>query len=129
MTRIQKTKKLRSVLTKKPNFSIKLFAAMWKNNLTIDELAAFFGVSDETIRIAANNLQFAKKRKIKQELAEEWKIGDPTPEEIKERTAIVRQKWSQAETARRLGARPAKPVNLRHFVYNVRTSSFSAANC
>jgi DNA-directed RNA polymerase sigma subunit (sigma70/sigma32) len=128
MTRIQKTKKFRSILTKKPNFSKKLFATLWKNNLTIDELAAFFDVSDEAIRIAAKNLQFANKRKIKQELSNEWQPGDPTPEEIKERAAIVRQNWSEGEKFRRMGLRIAGPVNLKHFVYHVRTSSFSSAN-
>jgi hypothetical protein len=128
MTRIQKTKKFRSILTKKPNFSKELFATLWKNNLTIDELAAFFDVSDEAIRIAAKNLQFANKRKIKQELSNEWQPGDPTPEEIKERAAIVRQKWSESERFRRMGLRVAGPVNLKRFVYNVRSSSFSSAN-
>ena len=128
MTRIQKTKKFRSVLTKKPNFSKELFATLWKNNLTIDELASFFDVSDEAIRIAAKNLQFANKRKIKQELSNEWQPGDPTPEEIKERAAIVRQNWSEGEKFRRMGLRIAGPVNLKHFVYHVRTSSFSSAN-
>ena len=128
MTRIQKTKKFRSILTKKPNFSKELFATLWKNNLTIDELASFFDVSDEAIRIAAKNLQFANKRKIKQELSNEWQPGDPTPEEIKERAAIVRQSWSEGEKFRRMGLRIAGPVNLKHFVYHVRTSSFSSAN-
>lgn len=128
MTRIQKTKKFRSILTKKPNFSKELFATLWKNNLTIDELAAFFGVSDESIRVAAKNLQFVNKRKIKQELSNEWQPGDPTPEEIKERAAIVRQKWSENERFRRMGLRVAGPVDLKHFIYNARTSSFSSAN-
>jgi hypothetical protein len=128
MTRIQKTKKFRSILTKKPNFSKELFATLWKNNLTIDELAAFFGVSDETIRIAAKNLRFKAKRKIKQKLSNDWQPGDPTIEEIKERAAIVRQKWSESERFRRMGLRAAGPVNLKHFVYHVRTSSFSSAN-
>jgi hypothetical protein len=128
MTRIQKTKKFRSILTKKPNFSKELFATLWKNNLTIDELASFFDVSDEAIRIAAKNLKFEGKRKIKQELSNEWQPGDPTPEEIKERAAIVRQSWSEGEKFRRMGLRIAGPVNLKHFVYHVRTSSFSSAN-
>lgn len=128
MTRIQKTKKFRSILTKKPNFSKELFATLWKNNLTIDELASFFDVSDEAIRIAAKNLKFKGKRKIKQELSHEWQPGDPTPEEIKERAAIVRQSWSEGERFRRMGLRITGPVDLKHFVYHVRTSSFSSAN-
>jgi hypothetical protein len=128
MTRIQKTKKFRSILTKKPNFSKGLFATLWKNNLTIDELATFFGVSDETIRIAAKNLRFKAKRKIKQKLSNDWQPGDPTLEEIKERAAIVRQKWSESERFRRMGLRVAGPVDLKHYVYHVRTSSFSSAN-
>lgn len=128
MTRIQKTKKFRSILTKKPHFSKAIFATLWNNNLTTDELAAFFGVSDETIRLAAKNLRFENKRKIKQDLSNDWQPGDPTLEEIKERAEMVRQSWSEAERFRRMGLRVSGPVDLKHYVYHVRTSSFSSAN-
>lgn len=105
MTRIQKTKQLRSVLTKKDNFSEELFARLWKNKLTIDEIAQFFGVSDETVRIAAKKLELKSKRAIERERAQRCQESDPTPEQIRERAAEIRAGWSEKELLYRLGAR------------------------
>lgn len=121
--------KLRQAKDKRPPITKKALSKLWYKNVRVEDIAAYFGVSDEKIRTTVNKYKLDPKQVVQETYDSEWQIGDPTPEEIKERAAIVRQKWSQAEAARRMGARPADPVDLRHFVYNARTSSFSAANC
>ena len=125
MTRIQKTKKLRSVLTKKDNFSEELFARLWKNKLTIDEIAQFFGVSDETVRIAAKKLEFKSKRAIKRERAQRCQESDPTPEQIRERAAEIRAGWSEHELRiRRVEREVSVSWTPPAFVYKPRQSMF-----
>lgn len=116
---------LRSVLNQRPQFTPEVFKRLWEQNLTIQELAEFFSVSDETIRVTADKLKFVKKRVQQKKLSMEWQPGDPTLEEIAERAALIRAGWSDAETIRRLGGQPNAKVELRCFAYNPQTLNFS----
>jgi hypothetical protein len=73
------------------------FFEVWNSGVTAGDICEHFGIShDELVRIAQRyRLKYARR------LAE----VDPSADEIRERAAIVRLKWSPAEELRRRGGR------------------------
>lgn len=49
----------------------------------------------------------------------------PSPEEIAERAASVRARWSEEETEKRRVGSGVSKVRLRHYAYDGRTMAFS----
>lgn len=73
------------------------FFEVWNSGVTAGDICEHFGIShDELVALAKKyRLKYARR------LAE----IDPTPEEIRERSAIVRLNWSMTEERRRRGER------------------------
>jgi len=122
--------KLRQAKDKRPPITKKALAKLWYKNVRIDDIAMYFGVSDERIRVAAAKYKLDSKAKVQEVFDSEWQPGDPTADEIKERAAEVRRGWSHEEMLRRAGVREAaEHWTIPAFSYNSKRAMFVKANC
>lgn len=101
-----------AMMAKVPRDALK---ALWDRNSLPTELAAHFNVSKSAIYTLAEHYKLGKRAWARDRL-EQTEI-DPSPEEIRERAAEMRQKWSDDERYRRAhGFLPR--VEIRRFAYN-----------
>lgn len=114
-------------LYNRPGFSPKIFRKLWRQNVPISELAKIFRVSEAIISATAVKLKCEQPNVQQDELDMEWQPNDPTLEEIAERAADIRARWSDDEKIRRAGGTVKSYVVLKHYAYDGRTASFS--NC
>ena len=120
--------KLRQAKDKRPPITKKALSTLWYKNVRIEDIALYFGVSDERIRVVVARYQLDPKNKVQEIFDSEWQPGDPTQEEIKERTAEIRAKWTETELKLRLGIRSAVPAwSPPSFTYNTRRDVFVRA--
>lgn len=118
--------KQRAAQKRFPPLTKRALAQLWHRNVTIDDIAAYFGVSDEKIRTTANKYKLDPKRVVQEAYDSEWQPGDPTLEEIKERAAEIRAKWTETELRARLGERALSNAGWvpASYVYNVKRAMF-----
>lgn len=120
--------KLRQAKDKRPPITKKALSTLWYKNVRIEDIALYFGVSDERIRVVAARYQLDPKNKVQEVFDSEWQPGDPTPEEIKERTAVIRAGWTETELRLRLGIRgDVAAWTPPAFAYNTRRAVFVGA--
>jgi hypothetical protein len=120
--------KLRQAKDKRPPITKKALSKLWYKNVRIEDIALYFGVSDERIRVAAARYNLDPKNKVQEVFDSEWQPGDPTQEEIKERAAEIRAKWTATEHLIRRGIRTDTPVwTPPAFTYNTGRAMFVGA--
>lgn len=121
--------KQRAAQKRFPPLTKRALAQLWHRNVTIDDIAAYFGVSDEKIRTTANKYKLDPRRVVQEAYDSEWQPGDPTLEEIKERAAEIRAKWTETELRARLGERALSAAGWvpASYVYNVQRAMFVRA--
>lgn len=71
------------------------FADMWNAGAAVAEIAAALGISRQHVHQMRFHLRLPKRDK------EDVRWTDATPEEIAERSAEVRKRWSEGERERR----------------------------
>jgi hypothetical protein len=120
--------KFRQARDKRPPITKKALSKLWYKNVRIEDIALYFGVSDERIRVAAARYQLEPKTKVQEVFDSEWQPGDPTLDEIKERTAVIRAGWTETERRIRLGVRSdVSEWTPPAFTYNTRRAMFVGA--
>lgn len=97
---------------------------LWYSDLKGPEVCAALGISDSSLQ----------RLRVRYKLPARTHIGgpkgnrhmvDPTPEEIEERAAIERAKWSPEEERRRRVGAIANRVELRQYAFNGRHCAFN----
>lgn len=117
-----------STTRKRPPLTKKALARLWYKNIKIDLIAEFFGVSDEKIRTAVKEYELNPKQVVQETYDSEWQPGDPTPEEIKQRAAWIRESWTENERLHRMGMRVEQAAwTPPAFTYNTKRAMFVGA--
>jgi hypothetical protein len=81
---------------------VPLLFSLWSTSIQNRELAARLGIANSRLWEIRRRYGLPYRSQERQK-----PTADPSPEEIETRSAVVRRRWTQAETARRLvGATP-----------------------
>jgi hypothetical protein len=78
------------------------FLKVWFSGATAGDICEYFGLNHDELVALASQWGFGSARRLLE--------VDPTADEIRERAAVVRSRWTTAEERRRRGA--AKPLEL-----------------
>jgi len=130
MTRIAtRTSRMKSAFRViRPVLNRNSFNRLWNSNLPVNEIADFFGVSPSLVKTMAIKYGSLSPSARREEQAQEWQPGDPTPEEIKERAAVIRAGWTETELRARLGERKtAERWVPAAYVYDTKKAMFVGA--
>lgn len=100
--------------------------SLWNTNLRNDQLAEALGVTRDSLSSLRMRygLPIRKHASLRGNYSHQ---PDPTEDEIRERAAAVRARWTpEEEESRRLAA---KPYTIPCFAYDGRTVEFSGVDC
>ena len=100
----------------------KLFA-MWSAGASQYEISVALGIRPGTFWQIRRRYALPKRKPAKPARASH--DPDPTPEEIAERCAITRAKWSEEETERRAVGRMRGSTEIRSYSFDRRNMAFA----
>lgn len=103
------------------HLNVPLLFELWPTDMTRREIADRLGISMGQLASASRKYALGRRRRTSHD--SRAPVADPTPEEIAERSALVRAKWTPEEEARRRGAPPER-WRTPGFVFSPRTTSF-----
>ena len=96
---------------------------MWADGASRYEICTMLGIRPGAFQHLRRKYALPKRNKGRPSLGS--LEPDPTPEELAERCAAVRAKWSEEETERRRVGRGVEAVRLRSYSFNHRDFAFS----
>lgn len=103
------------------SLNVPLLFELWPTDMTRREIADRLGLS--LGQLASASRKYALGRRHRRSHDSKASAPDPTPEEIAERSAWVRARWTPEEEARRRGASPDR-WRPPGFVFSPKTTSF-----
>lgn len=99
--------------------------AAWHSNKTRQEITTEFNISYATLQKLAVQHGWPKKPQAPRK-QNEFLDTDPSPEELADRAAEIRLRWSPAETMRRWVGPRKEEWKIKEYAYNPRTGSLEA---
>lgn len=96
---------------------------LWANGASRHEICTTLGIRPGAFQHLRQ--QYALPKRTRGRPARGPLEPDPSPEELAQRCAEVRAKWSEEETEKRRVGSGVAPVRLRHYAYDGRTMAFS----
>lgn len=106
------------------NFSASELHELWYSQMTNAELCYALGVARSTLNVLRVRYKLDR-RPVERNNPKYKNDHTPTPEEIAERAAAVRAKWSDEERERRLVAAGRLRWSMPSYAFNRREHSFS----
>jgi hypothetical protein len=108
-----------------PPIDIKYLARLWKSEMKSDQICEQLGCTRGHLYHLVRRHRLGQ-RPPRLSAARNTETPDPTPDEIKERTAAIRMTWSEKERIARLApCFRTERVTLAHFVFDRENYSFS----
>jgi hypothetical protein len=108
-----------------PPIDMKYLAHLWKSEMKSDQICEHLGCTRGHLYNLVRKHRLGR-RPTQFTAARNTETPDPTPDEIKERTAAIRATWTPEERLSRLAScYRRKPVIVRNFIFHRETYSFS----